>query len=199
MNLPSCLPIDITYLNTLVSNHTAICEMATIETPLGEMLAVFSAQNLCLLAFVDQKGLSKELASIVKTKQSKIIWQPESLAVERLTTQLAAYFSGKLQRFSIKLDMMGTDFQQKVWQSLLSVPYGQTISYQQQAMMIDRPKAVRAVANANGCNKISILVPCHRVIGSNGRLTGYTGGIDRKKALLSLEKNFTSLFEFEIK
>lgn len=187
MNLPNHLQTYIVNLNAQVSNNTAICKMATIATPLGEMLAVFSEQGLCLLEFIDQKSLPEELKAIVKTKQSKIIWQPENLEMTRLTAELTDYFSGSLKVFSIKLDMIGTQFQQKVWQSLLSIPYGQTISYQQQAIQVGHVKAIRAVAAANGHNKISILVPCHRVIGKNGSLTGYAGGLGRKQALLKIE------------
>ena len=99
------------------------------------------------------------------------------------------YFKGELKQFSVPLNPIGTDFQRKVWEELRKIDYGQTISYQQQANNLNIPKSVRAVANANGQNKISILIPCHRVIGSNGKLTGYAGGIWRKEKLLQIEKN----------
>ena len=101
--------------------------------------------------------------------------------------QLKEYFEGTRQEFSLPLDFQGTDFQQNVWQSLLSIPYGTKRTYMQQAQSLGDEKAIRAVANANGKNKIAIVVPCHRVIGSNGKLTGYAGGLERKKWLLQWE------------
>ncbi|ADZ12905.1 Methylated DNA-protein cysteine methyltransferase [Riemerella anatipestifer RA-GD] len=94
-----------------------------------------------------------------------------------------------MKEFSVPIQLLGTPFQKQVWQTLLKIPYGTTKSYLQQAIMMDSPKAVRAVANANSLNKIAIIVPCHRVIGSNGTLTGYAGGLWRKEKLLQLEKN----------
>ena len=101
--------------------------------------------------------------------------------------QLDEYFDGKRTVFDIPLLFVGTDFQKKVWYKLLEIPYGTTLSYGELATRLDMPKAVRAVANANGANAISILVPCHRVIGSDHSLTGYGGGLDAKKTLLTLE------------
>ena len=101
--------------------------------------------------------------------------------------QLAQYFAGQRQTFEVPLDLVGTDFQVRVWQTLLRIPFGQTCSYAQQSEALGQPRAVRAVANANGQNKISIIVPCHRVVGSNGTLTGYAGGLPRKQALIALE------------
>ena len=101
--------------------------------------------------------------------------------------ELAEYFAGQRQRFDVPLDLVGTPFQLRVWQALLAIPYGHTCSYGQQAQHIGQPTATRAVAAANGQNKVSVIVPCHRVIGSNGTLTGYGGGLPRKQWLLSLE------------
>ncbi|HAS8475547.1 TPA: methylated-DNA--[protein]-cysteine S-methyltransferase [Vibrio vulnificus] len=101
--------------------------------------------------------------------------------------QLEQYFSGQRQQFDLPLAAQGTEFQQKVWQALTLIPYGQTCSYQDLANAIGNPKAVRAVGLANGKNPISIVVPCHRVIGKNGKLTGYAGGLERKQQLLALE------------
>jgi methylated-DNA-[protein]-cysteine S-methyltransferase len=102
-------------------------------------------------------------------------------------TQLEAYFRGERRQFSLPVDMHGTEFQKAVWQALMTIPYGETWSYAQLASVIGRPKAVRAVGSANGKNPISIIVPCHRVIGANGTLTGYAGGVERKAELLRLE------------
>jgi O-6-methylguanine DNA methyltransferase len=114
--------------------------------------------------------------------------------------QLDEYFLGKRQSFDIPLNMVGTDFQKSVWQTLLKIPYGQTLSYKQEAITLGKESAVRAVANANGANNIGIIIPCHRVIASDGTLGGYSGGIDRKEFLLNLEyKNNRKTNAFEIK
>lgn len=109
--------------------------------------------------------------------------------------QLDAYFAGDLAEFSVKLDLRGTPFQQRCWAALCEIPYGETRSYQQQASAIQNEKAVRAVGLANGKNPISIIVPCHRVIGKSGRLTGYGGGIERKQFLLDLEKRYAAKWQ----
>lgn len=114
--------------------------------------------------------------------------KPDKWAFE-VTKQLEDYFNGDLDRFDIDLDLEGTEFQLKVWQALSNVPYGQTRSYQWVANQIGRPSAVRAVANAIGKNPISIVVPCHRIIGSNGKLTGYAGGLKTKAWLLNHEQH----------
>jgi methylated-DNA-[protein]-cysteine S-methyltransferase len=109
---------------------------------------------------------------------------PLLLGTER---QLQDYFAGRLDRFSLKLDFRGTAFQKKVWAALLTIPFGETRSYAQIAQQIGTPKAVRAVGAANGKNPISIVAPCHRVIGANGKLTGFAGGLEAKARLLELE------------
>ena len=108
--------------------------------------------------------------------------------LELLKQQLDEYFEGKRKEFTIPLFTPGSEFQQSVWKTLRTIPYGSTRSYKKQAELLQRPKAVRAVANANGMNRISIIIPCHRVIGEDGSLTGYGGGLWRKKWLLDLEK-----------
>jgi methylated-DNA-[protein]-cysteine S-methyltransferase len=106
---------------------------------------------------------------------------------EQTVNQLQEFFDGTRTEFTVPLDLRGTEFQKMVWQSLTEIPFGQTVSYAEQAARLGRPSAVRAVASANGKNPISIVVPCHRVIGSNGTLTGYAGGLEAKRALLDLE------------
>jgi AraC family transcriptional regulator of adaptative response/methylated-DNA-[protein]-cysteine methyltransferase len=108
--------------------------------------------------------------------------------VEHLREELACYFQGKQRRFGLRLALNGTPFQERVWNELTQIPHGETISYEELAQRIHQPTAVRAVARANGMNRISILVPCHRVIGKDGELTGYGGGLWRKRLLLDLEK-----------
>ncbi|MBS1836464.1 MAG: methylated-DNA--[protein]-cysteine S-methyltransferase [Actinobacteria bacterium] len=116
-------------------------------------------------------------------------WQTDPTAFPDVVDQLAAYFSGELVTFDVELALDGTDFQRAVWNGLLDIPYGETWTYGQLAVHIGRPSAVRAVGLANGRNPVAIIVPCHRVIGADGSLTGYGGGIDRKRALLDLERD----------
>lgn len=158
-----------------------------IETPLGTMIACASENGICMLEFSDIKNLPKELKEISKYFDSEII-EDENPHFKTLEKELTEYFDGKRKNFSVPLFPIGTGFQKNVWEILQTIPYGITKSYQQQADIMGNPKAVRAVANANGQNKISIIIPCHRVIGSNGKLTGYGGGIWRKQKLLELEK-----------
>lgn len=159
----------------------------TLPTPLGEMLAICSATGLCLLEFVGQTRLEREIHQIAQAKRAQILFQSHDL-LQETAEQIQAYFSGSLKQFSVPIDFVGTDFQQRVWRVLQTIPYGETISYAEQATKLGNPKAVRAVAAANGQNKISIIVPCHRVIGSNGKLTGYAGGLPRKQFLLDWER-----------
>ena len=115
----------------------------------------------------------------------------ESLLLEQAKEELGEYFSGERTEFSLPYDVVGTDFQRSVWKALQSVKYGERVSYREIAEKIENPPAVRAVGLANGANPISIIVPCHRVIGANGSLTGYGGGLERKKLLLALEEGFS--------
>ncbi|MBK7869142.1 MAG: methylated-DNA--[protein]-cysteine S-methyltransferase [Ignavibacteriales bacterium] len=116
--------------------------------------------------------------------------EKETPLIKELKKQLDGYFSGKRKDFDLPIQMSGTEFQKSVWNQLLTIPLGETRSYKQQAEIIGNPKAVRAVANANGDNLISIVIPCHRVIGANGSLTGYGGGLDNKQWLLNHENKF---------
>ena len=156
-------------------------------SPLGQMTALFSSKGLCLLEFSEgTRGLDREIAQVEMARGGAAQSASNDLT-EQLGNELAGYFAGERQQFDIPLDLVGTDFQQQVWQALLTIPYGQTRTYGEQARQIGRPTASRAVAAANGKNKIAIIVPCHRVIGSDGSMTGYGGGIDRKRWLLRLE------------
>jgi AraC family transcriptional regulator, regulatory protein of adaptative response / methylated-DNA-[protein]-cysteine methyltransferase len=131
--------------------------------------------------------LETELKSLAKQLNASII-QGANRHFGLLHDQLAEYFEGKRKEFTVTLFTPGSEFQQTVWKELQNIPYGSTRSYKQQALALKRPEAIRAVANANGMNRISILIPCHRVIGEDGNLTGYGGGIWRKKWLLDFEK-----------
>ncbi len=157
-----------------------------LPTPLGEMLAVASPRGLCLLEFDGQPRVDRELAQVEAARGGPAL-KGANAVTEQLAAELADYFNGLRQAFGVPLDLVGTPFQLAAWQALLAIPYGDTRSYAEQARAIGRPTAVRAVAAANGQNKVSIVVPCHRVIGSDGSLTGFGGGLPRKRALLALE------------
>ena len=149
-----------------------------MESPIGEIFIAQSAKGLTHIRFASSTKPELPLANW------KFVNDPESEPVN----QLKAYFKGTLRDFSLPLDLQGTPFQLKVWEALQKIPYGQTISYSELARRIGKPKAVRAVGGANGKNPIPLVVPCHRVIGSDGSLTGYGSGIHIKSMLLELEK-----------
>lgn len=161
--------------------------LTQITTPFGQLLAGASTKGICLLEFTDTQRLERQIPRMEKAFSCKVI-DGNSPFFEILEEQLNTYFVGTLKDFNaVPLDIRGTDFQVKTWKALIAIPYGETRSYQQQAEAIKNPKAVRAVANANRSNRISIIIPCHRVIGKNGTMTGYGGGIWRKEFLLALE------------
>jgi len=158
-----------------------------LSTPLGDMLALASPQGLCLLEFCDQVNLAREVAQVQAAHAAVRIAPGESSITAQTAHELSEYFAGVRTMFTVPLDWVGTAFQQAVWRVLLDIPFGQTCSYAEQARALGRPTAARAVAAANGRNKIPIIVPCHRVIGSDGSLTGFAAGLPRKRALLILE------------
>ena len=168
------------------ADQLKLIKLYRFTTPLGPMYAGTSDNGLCLLEFTDRRMLETEFEDLSKRLGARIT--VDRTEIHRETEdQLNAYFKGKRKSFDLPLDMPGTPFQQSVWKELLKIPYGQTRSYLQQAKSLGNPQAIRAVARANGMNRIAIVVPCHRVIGSNGQLTGYAGGLARKKWLLDLE------------
>lgn len=169
------------------SKAQQIIDLKRIETPLGTMYACAVREGICLLEFTDRKMLETEFKALSKALNATIV-QGENEHFQLLEQQLNEYFEGKRKSFTVQLFTPGSDFQQRVWTALQNIPYGRTRSYTEQAVAIQKPEAIRAVANANGMNRISILIPCHRVIGTNGHLTGYGGGIWRKKWLLEMEK-----------
>jgi methylated-DNA-[protein]-cysteine S-methyltransferase len=150
-----------------------------IDSPVGPLTLAGIGSTLMHLRMVDQTH-----------EPDRSDWQPaEGEVFADVVEQLAAYFAGDLTEFELDLNLAGTEFQRKVWSALRAIPYGETRSYGEIAVQIGSPGASRAVGLANGRNPIGIIVPCHRVIGSTGGLTGYGGGIDRKRALLALEKS----------
>jgi AraC family transcriptional regulator of adaptative response/methylated-DNA-[protein]-cysteine methyltransferase len=161
-----------------------------IETPLGTMVAGSTENGICLLEFTDRRMLNTEYKIISKYLKDEIS-EGCNIHIENITRELAEYFEGKRKVFGVPLVFTGTDFQKSVWNELLRIPFGTTRSYKRQAEALGDTSSIRAVANANGMNKISIVVPCHRVIGENGHLTGYGGGLWRKKWLIDHEKRFS--------
>lgn len=163
-----------------------IIDLKRMETPLGTMIACATNKGICLLEFTDRKMLETELKSIARLLNATII-QGNNKHFDDLESQLNEYFLGKRRTFTIPLHTPGTVFQNKVWTALQAIPYGQAKSYKEQAIAMESPESVRAAAHASGMNRISIIIPCHRVIGSDGQLTGYGGGLWRKKYLLDWE------------
>ncbi|UXN03205.1 bifunctional transcriptional activator/DNA repair enzyme AdaA [Bartonella sp. HY406] len=162
-----------------------------IDTPIGQMLAVADNQFLHLLEFFDRKGLPNELKKLQLSTKSAIEFANNEI-LDRLSAELDAYFSGQSCMFKTPLALHGSPFTANVWRALQEIPNGTTCSYAALAKDIERPTAMRAVARANGQNQIAIIIPCHRVIGSDGSLTGYAGGLWRKDWLLNHEKRFFS-------
>lgn len=174
---------------TLLKNPKAL-SIKTIKTPLGQMTAGCTDKGICLLEFNDHNELDKEIEELAKTLGCALKKESNNI-LKDLTEQLNEYFAGKRTVFNLKLFFVGTQFQKIVWTSLLKIPYGKTIAYKEQAASIKKPESIRAMAHANGMNKLSIIVPCHRVIGSDGSLTGYGGGLWRKRYLIDMERKFS--------
>jgi len=173
-----------------------VIKTTKIETPLGDMIAGATDEGVCLLEFCDRKSLPteyKDLANLLSTT----LEDGKNSHLNSLHMQLTEYFEGKRKKFTLSLVTPGSKFQQEVWKELLNIPFGSTRSYHDQAAALMKPDSVRAVANANGMNRISIIVPCHRVIGSDGHLTGYGGGLKRKKWLLDHELKYSGK-EFDL-
>lgn len=171
-----------------LSNQTSIITTTEISTPLGPMLAGATEQGVCLLEFINRIRLEKEIIDLQKLLNA--VMQPgQNPHLVQLENELAEYFEGKRKVFSVPLHTPGNEFAQTVWQTLQEIPYGQTCSYKQQADKMNNPKAIRAIASTNGRNRLAIIIPCHRVIGSDGSMTGYAAGVEKKKWLLKFERN----------
>ena len=155
----------------------SVMQFRTVDSPVGPLTLAGKDHRLMHLAMLDQTN-----------EPSRGGWQRDDDAFSDAVEQLEAYFAGERQEFDLELDLVGTRFQRRVWEALLTIPYGETRSYGYIAEQIGSPSAFRAVGLANGHNPIGIIVPCHRVIGANGSLTGYGGGLERKRVLLELER-----------
>lgn len=166
------------------------------KSPVGELMLGAYEQQLCLADWRYRKQRETIDARLQKALQAEYRWlsslddqnDAEAKFLQQVLAQFEAYFNGQLTEFDLPLLMPGTAFQQQVWQALQKIPYGQQSSYLALAESMDKPSAVRAVANANGANGLSIIVPCHRIVGSDGSLVGYAGGLSAKKKLLDLEQ-----------
>lgn len=168
------------------SIQEAMVMITRILTPLGPMLAAANEEGICLLEFIDRRMLETQLQRLRRLLRAELIAGAHR-HFQMLEVQIKEYFDGVRKEFTVPLVMKGTPFQQQVWAALQRIPYGETRSYKQQAESIGQPSATRAVARANGDNRIAIIIPCHRVIGASGELVGYGGGLWRKKYLLDLE------------
>ena len=158
---------------------SACTAQTTINTPLGPMLLARTEKGLAGVWFEGQKHHPAPIAAAHR---------PDDALLRRAGDQLLAYFAGEAHVFDVPLDLQGTAFQRAVWQALLAIPGGETRSYGEIAKALGSASAVRAVGGAVGRNPVSVIVPCHRVVGSDGSLTGYAGGVERKRALLALER-----------
>jgi AraC family transcriptional regulator, regulatory protein of adaptative response / methylated-DNA-[protein]-cysteine methyltransferase len=162
-------------------------QLAWIDTPIGPMVAGAVQAGICLLEFTDRRMLESEMEFLRKRVKGPCL-PGDSPYHGQLKAELQEYFAGSRKTFSLPLAQIGTEFEKRVWAELLKIPVGEVRSYEDIAASIGQPKAVRAVGRANGMNRISILIPCHRVVRKNGELGGYGGGLWRKRLLLDLER-----------
>ncbi len=167
-----------------------VINIRRLTTPLGPMIAGATNEGICLLEFTERRAFEVELRDLSRLLKANLVYGDNG-HISRLEKQLAEYFDGKRKDFDVPLVTPGSKFQKSVWRQLRTIPYGKTRSYEEQAVAINKLKAIRAVASANGANRISIVIPCHRVIGKDGSLTGYGGGLWRKRWLLDFEKKNT--------
>ena len=168
------------------SNEKSVLNIVRFTTAIGPMFACASTKGICLLEFTDRRMLETEFKDLCK-RLNAVILPGENPHLDHVQSEVQEYFSGKRKEFTVPLDTPGTTFQTSVWRILRKIPYAETRSYKQQAIALGNPKAIRAVGTANGGNRVAIIIPCHRVIGSDGRLAGYGGGLHRKKWLLDFE------------
>ncbi|MFE9275618.1 bifunctional transcriptional activator/DNA repair enzyme AdaA [Paenibacillus glucanolyticus] len=173
------------------SGHHHILKASWLDTRLGPMMAIADDEALYLLEFVDRRGLEREVERLRLRTKSAII-PGYTAPIRSIERELGAYFDGKLTEFKTPLFLLGSPFQQEVWDQLLRIPPGRTSSYGEIAAAMGRPTAYRAVAQANGANQLAIVIPCHRVINTSGELGGYGGGLSRKQWLLNHEKSMSA-------
>jgi AraC family transcriptional regulator of adaptative response/methylated-DNA-[protein]-cysteine methyltransferase len=177
---------EVISVTTTTLSNTVNLKLAYLATPLGPMITIADDQALYLLEFIDKPDLTLEILKLVK-KTNACLSEGSSAPLKLIEQELKKYFAGELKQFKTPLNYIGTPFQKRVWQALLTIPYGKTCSYADIAKVIGKPTAFRAVANANGANQLAIIIPCHRVIQTNGDLGGYSGGVNRKQWMIQHE------------
>ncbi len=177
------------------TSHGLDCIVVSwFESPLGPLIAAANDRGICLLEFTDRRMLETQFRTLKKLFACAIV-PGENVHMTQLRKELEQYFAGDLKQFSVPLVYPGTPFQERVWNELLRIPYGQTRSYEDLARRIGSADAQRAVGHANGTNRIAIVIPCHRVVNKDGKLGGYGGGLWRKQHLLDLEKGARRLLD----
>jgi AraC family transcriptional regulator of adaptative response/methylated-DNA-[protein]-cysteine methyltransferase len=166
-----------------------LLQAVSLDSPLGPMLAIADEKELYLLEFAERHGLEHEIERL-RFHLKAVIIPGMTEPLRSIERELKSYFEGTLKNFTTPFFLLGSPFQQRVWNTLLQIPYGAICSYAAQAASMGEPKSTRAVANANGANQLAIVIPCHRIISSNGSLGGYAGGIGRKEWLLQHEAKY---------
>jgi AraC family transcriptional regulator of adaptative response/methylated-DNA-[protein]-cysteine methyltransferase len=169
------------------TDQKTILLIQRFTTPLGPMFVCASEQGVCLLEFTDRRMLETEFRDLQQRLNAEIL-VGENQHSQKAIREIGEYFAGTRRQFTIPLHTPATVFQLRVWELLQAIPYGETSNYQNQALILGNPNAIRAVARANGMNRVAIVIPCHRVIGKDGSLVGYAGGLERKRWLLDFEK-----------
>lgn len=163
-----------------------ILKQSYIKTPVGKMVVLVDDTAMYLLEFVFRKGLEAEIARLLK-KTKRTLSAGRTSITDLIEQEVQSYFAGKLQKFVTPIVLVGSSFQQFVWNGLRAIPFGTTFSYKEMARSLGRPTAYRGVARANATNHLALVIPCHRVIASSGRLGGYAGGVECKEWLLAHE------------
>jgi len=179
------------------SHSTTSIQVTRLLTPLGPMVAAATDEGICMLEFADRRMLETQVKRLKKYFGGELV-PGDSQHIERLAGELECYFDGELRAFTVPLVYPGTDFQVACWDYMRTIPYGATRTYADEASAVGKPNATRAVGSANGDNRIAIVIPCHRVVGSDGKLSGYGGGLWRKRFLLDHElKHREGLLELQ--
>ena len=175
-------------ITSIETSNPAVIKMTELTTPLGIMYAGATEDGVCLLEFTNRIRLEQEIKGLKDALQGGI-QNGRNVHLDQLEVELQEYFEGKRKVFSVPLHTPGSEFEKSVWKKLQEIPYGRTWSYKEQSLAMNNPKAIRAIAATNGRNRIAIVIPCHRVIGSDGSMTGYAAGVERKKWLLRFERS----------
>ncbi|MHC0449544.1 MAG: methylated-DNA--[protein]-cysteine S-methyltransferase [Candidatus Lariskella arthropodorum] len=184
---------NIETVSVKLDKHSNILKISFIDTQLGHMLVISDDKGICLLEFTDRCRLERKISMLIFKLEAFIIPGITDIILS-IKDELKAYFSGKLIKFKTPINLLGSQFQKLVWEELMCIPYGKTQTYAALGCAIEKPIAYRAIASANAANQIAIVIPCHRVINSNGHLGGYAGGVTRKQWLIDHEKKHVSQY-----